>query len=154
MFAQVAMGTAFEHLASRTIILLEKFRSNGEPINTLAISGGVAASPFLQHFFRQFLDVRGFPNVGLIIPPPEYCTDNAAMIAWTGLELFKAGFRSDMGCNALAKWSMDPTAEDGGITGVGGWTSPRCGIFCGNLAKQQNRREDALITRAVEATYR
>ena len=70
---------------------------------------------------RLFLDKRGFAHIRLIFPPPSLCTDNAAMIAWTGTEMYRAGFESDLSCNALRKWSIDPDAEDGGILGVGGW---------------------------------
>lgn len=30
-----------------------------------------------------------------MFPPVKYCTDNGVMIAWTGLERFKMGMRSD-----------------------------------------------------------
>jgi N6-L-threonylcarbamoyladenine synthase len=70
---------------------------------------------------RSFLDVRGFAEVRLSFPPPEFCVDNAAMIAWTGLEMYQAGWKSDLSVRALRKWSIDPNAQDGGILGIGGW---------------------------------
>lgn len=42
------------------------------------LSGGVAANSELQRAFRVWGERRGIP---VFIPPPEYCTDNAAMIA-------------------------------------------------------------------------
>jgi hypothetical protein len=71
---------------------------------------------------RAFLDIRGFANVRVLIPPPSLCTDNAAMIAWTGIEMYEAGWESQLSCKPLRKWSVDPNAEDGGILGVAGWT--------------------------------
>jgi N6-L-threonylcarbamoyladenine synthase len=123
LFAQTALGTAFEHLASRTVLALQKMKENGTKISTLVVSGGVAANDFLQVFLRQFLDARDFREIKLVFPPPHLCTDNAAMIAWTGLEMFEAGFRSDLGCDPLSKWSMDSEGDDGGIAGIHGWTS-------------------------------
>ena len=43
------------------------------------------------------------------------------MIAWTGMEMFEAGWESERDMTALRKWSLDPSAEDGGILGVGNW---------------------------------
>ena len=70
---------------------------------------------------RAYLDARGFRNVRLVFPPPELCTDNAAMIAWAGIEMFRDGWTTDLDCNAIRKWSIDPEAEDGGIMGASGW---------------------------------
>jgi N6-L-threonylcarbamoyladenine synthase len=44
----------------------------------VVLSGGVAANSALQHALRTWGEKR---NVPVFIPPPKYCTDNAAMIA-------------------------------------------------------------------------
>lgn len=67
------------------------------------------------------MDIRGFSHIQLVFPPLELCTDNAAMIAWAGVEMYEAGWRSELSCQALRKWGLDPAARDGGILGVGGW---------------------------------
>lgn len=119
---RTAIGTAFEHLASRTIIALDSLQSAGHPpVPALVVSGGVAANSFLRFYLRAMLDVRGFEHVRLVFPPIWLCTDNAAMIAWCGMEMYEAGFRSALDIEARRKWSMDSGAEDGGILGVGGW---------------------------------
>jgi N6-L-threonylcarbamoyladenine synthase len=46
--------------------------------NAVVLSGGVAANSALQQAFRAWSVSRGIPA---FIPPPKYCTDNAAMIA-------------------------------------------------------------------------
>ncbi|KAJ5164800.1 uncharacterized protein N7500_006630 [Penicillium coprophilum] len=123
-----AMRVCFEHLASRTVIALETLRphNNGKnDIKTLVVSGGVAANQFLMKVLTSFLEVRGFGNIKIIAPPPYLCTDNAAMIGWAGIEMFEAGFRSELSCRPLRKWTLDPKADDGGILGPGGWTQRR-----------------------------
>ena len=122
LLARSALGTAFEHLGSRTVLALEKLRGEGVEISGLVVSGGVAANDFLRFYLRQMLDLRSFGHVGLIFPPVELCTDNAAMIGWAGVEMFEAGYRTDLGCEPIRKWSMDSRSEDGGILGIGGWT--------------------------------
>ena len=126
--ARESMRVAFEHLASRVVMGLNGMKeADGDlagKIDTLVVSGGVAANRFLKKVLRSFLDVRGYGHIELIFPPMELCTDNAAMIAWAGIEMFETGYETDLGCHALRKWSMDPNAEDGGILGVGGWRVP------------------------------
>jgi N6-L-threonylcarbamoyladenine synthase len=46
--------------------------------NAVVLSGGVAANSALQSAITKWSDQRGIPA---FIPPPKYCTDNAAMIA-------------------------------------------------------------------------
>ncbi|KIV85029.1 hypothetical protein PV11_00767 [Exophiala sideris] len=121
VLARSVLGTAFEHLGSRTIIALEKLRGKGVEISTLVVSGGVAANHFLRYYLRQMLDVRSFAHVQLVFPPVDLCTDNAAMIAWAGMEMFEARFTTDLGCFPVRKWSMDSHSSDGGILGLDGW---------------------------------
>ncbi|KAI4233747.1 MAG: hypothetical protein L6R40_006979 [Gallowayella cf. fulva] len=139
--AREALRVAFEHLASRVLMALQQLGGGHcvgtERIDTVVVSGGVASNSFLRLMYvgasilknyaanctrlRSFLDIRGFAHIRLIFPPPSLCTDNAAMIAWTGTEMYKAGFESDLNCRALRKWSIDPDAEDGGILGAQSW---------------------------------
>ncbi|KAJ9303496.1 hypothetical protein DTO217A2_6986 [Paecilomyces variotii] len=124
--ARESMRVCFEHLASRTVIALEALRDQAgqsEQVKTLVVSGGVAANRYLMTILRSFLDVRGFGHVELVAPPPYLCTDNAAMIGWAGIEMFEAGWRTELSCRALRKWSLDPTSEDGGVLGPPGWTA-------------------------------
>ncbi|OOQ83903.1 putative O-sialoglycoprotein endopeptidase [Penicillium brasilianum] len=119
-----AMRVCFEHLSSRTIIALEALRlrhQDEEEIKTLVVSGGVAANKFLMHVLRSCLDVRGFEHMKIVAPPPYLCTDNAAMIGWAGIEMFEAGWRTNLSCRAIRKWTLDPQADDGGVLGPSGW---------------------------------
>ncbi|KAI1963504.1 Mitochondrial tRNAs modification protein [Ophidiomyces ophidiicola] len=149
--ARVALGrefmkVCFEHLASRTVLALQSLqhpsgfehlnkkdrrkmdRKNAKghaqaksPVKTLVVSGGVAANQFLRTLLRLFLDVRGFEDIDIVAPPMYLCTDNAAMIGWAGIEMFEAGWKSDLKCRALKKWALDSRADDGGILGPEDW---------------------------------
>ena len=135
--AREAMRVTFEHIAGRVVAAL---RQGGDGISTIVLSGGVAANKFLRHMLvspcvltpggdgrltfsslRFFLDARGYQQVQLSIPPPRLCTDNAAMIAWAGVEMWEAGWESDLGCLPLKKWGLDESGHDGGVLGVSGW---------------------------------
>jgi tRNA A37 threonylcarbamoyltransferase TsaD len=89
--AREVMRIAFEHLASRVTIYLQRERTAHNimpttPISTsLVISGGVAANQYLRHVFESRLSME---QLNIVIPPIDMCTDNAAMIAWTAHEMF------------------------------------------------------------------
>ncbi|KAK3073978.1 Mitochondrial tRNAs modification protein [Teratosphaeriaceae sp. CCFEE 6253] len=119
--AREVQRVAFEHLASRLMLFLTSPAAADWRGDTLVVSGGVAANRFLRHVLRSILDVRGFAHIKLAFPPIELATDNALMIAWAGIEMYDAGFSSALDVAPIRKWSMDPTAPDGGILGVGGW---------------------------------
>ena len=118
--AREGMRVVFEHLALRTIWALQNLATRGQIIGTLVISGGVASNGFLRQVLRSWLAAKGFGGVELNAPPVELCTDNAAMIAWCGVEMWRAGFESTLDIKAFRKWSIDPRSE-GGILGVPGW---------------------------------
>jgi len=74
---------------------------------TLAVAGGVAANGAIRDGLTALcggLDVR------FLAPPLAYCTDNAAMIAWAGLERFRAGQTDDMTLAARPRWPLDQTS--------------------------------------------
>ncbi|KAI1657869.1 glycoprotease family protein [Daldinia decipiens] len=131
LVARHAMRLAFEHLASRLLLALSKsgVAQEGEAgdrtllrdVRTLVVAGGVASNRYLMHILRGILDVRGYSHIELVCPPLPLCTDNGAMIAWTGMEMYEAGWRSELDVLAIKKWPLDPHSEDGGILGVPGW---------------------------------
>lgn len=122
--AREVLRVAFEHLTSRVLIHVTDLDPvERQKVKTVVVSGGVAANKFLRHVMRSILDIRGFPKVTLEFPPVELCTDNALMIAWAGMEMFTGEYRSKLDIQPIRKWSMDPAGEDGGILGVGGWTT-------------------------------
>ena len=136
LFARTALGTAFEHLASRTIIAIDrtvkaiealpKRPGKEQKLRTLVVSGGVAANDFLRYVLREMLDSRGFESIEIVTPPIHLCTDNAAMIGWCGIEMYEAGWRSSLSVAPLRNWSMG-TDSDGqsAIVNVPGWTKAR-----------------------------
>jgi N6-L-threonylcarbamoyladenine synthase len=49
-------------------------------------------------------------GVRVVYPRPEFCTDNAAMIALLGHSRLAAGQRDDLAIRARARWSMEDLA--------------------------------------------
>lgn len=121
MLARETMRVAFEHLASRLLIALQG--QELKPVDTVVVSGGVASNQYLKHVLRKNLDRKGFEHIGLTFPPPSLCTDNAAMIAWTGIEMWESGWRSDLEIRSLRKWAIDSADQNGGVLEAVGWIS-------------------------------
>jgi N6-L-threonylcarbamoyladenine synthase len=104
--ARESMRVAFEHVAYRVVLALQSL-SNASAPRSLVLAGGVAANSFLRHILASTLCARGHAHINLYFPPPGYCTDNAAMIAWTGLEMFEAGHTDPPSIRAVRKWPLD-----------------------------------------------
>jgi N6-L-threonylcarbamoyladenine synthase len=54
------------------------------------LGGGVARNWRLQEMVGRMAEARG---ARMFVPPGDLCIDNGAMIAWTGLEMFRGGVR-------------------------------------------------------------
>ncbi len=74
----------------------------------LAVAGGVAANAEIRAGLQELCEKQGFE---FLAPPLKYCTDNAAMIAWVGVERYRAGDFSTMAMAARPRWPLDQTAK-------------------------------------------
>jgi N6-L-threonylcarbamoyladenine synthase len=71
---------------------------------TLVVAGGVGANKRLRERLSQMGAARG---VLVKYPRPEFCTDNAAMIAYAGYCRLAAGQSDDLRIHATARWPLD-----------------------------------------------
>ncbi|ORY08709.1 hypothetical protein BCR34DRAFT_488290 [Clohesyomyces aquaticus] len=118
--ARESMRAAFEHLASRVLLALQQDSlenpAPGARIKTVVVSGGVAANSFLRYILASIMSAHGYSDARIAFPPSSLCTDNAAMIAWTGIEMYSAGHASPRDIRARRKWPLDqllsPHEED------------------------------------------
>ena len=78
------------------------------------VAGGVAANETLR---ARLDDVSAGVGMTLAAPPLKLCTDNAAMIAWAGVERFKLGQTDDLTFAPRPRWPLDPDAPS--ATGAG-----------------------------------
>jgi len=70
-------------------------------------AGGVAANAAIRARLQMACAAHGWQFVA---PPLELCGDNAAMIAWAGLERQEAGFTSALDFAARSRWPLDENA--------------------------------------------
>lgn len=71
---------------------------------TFAIAGGVAANGQIRAALVRLCEIEG---VAFVAPPLSLCTDNAAMIAYAGLERFAAGKVDGLDLGARPRWPLD-----------------------------------------------
>lgn len=73
----------------------------------LVVAGGVAANQRLRAELERAASAAGF---ALDVPPVALCTDNAAMIAWAGIEHLRRGQVDGLDAPARARWPLDAAA--------------------------------------------
>ena len=71
---------------------------------TLVVAGGVGANRNLR---ERLLTLGQQQGVAVRYPRPEFCTDNAAMIAYAGCQRLLRGERDGLAIRATARWSLD-----------------------------------------------
>lgn len=94
-------------LADRCANAIDLFREQGGA-GPLVVAGGVAANRAIGDRLAAVAQAAG---MDLVVPPPALCTDNAAMIAWAGVERLRLGLTDALDCPARPRWPLDPYAE-------------------------------------------
>lgn len=70
----------------------------------VVVGGGVAANMCIREVLTRLCELRGY---NFVAPPLKLCTDNAAMIAFAGLERLNAGIINNIDFRPRARWSLE-----------------------------------------------
>ncbi|MCY1126464.1 tRNA (adenosine(37)-N6)-threonylcarbamoyltransferase complex transferase subunit TsaD [Frigidibacter sp. RF13] len=86
---------------------LEAYVAERPAAPALAVAGGVAANSAIR---ANLTDLCARLGVRFTAPPLSLCTDNAAMIAWAGIEQHRIGQRPMGEITARPRWPLDDSA--------------------------------------------
>lgn len=102
-------------LTDRARIAMEKFRADFPDVETpdFVVAGGVAANRAIGAAIERLCAENGFAKK---IPPPRLCTDNAAMVAWAGVERSQLGLFDGLGVAPKARWPLSGSSQGGSLT--------------------------------------
>lgn len=101
---QAAVMAVLEEKSRRALAL---YLAEGPASPAFAVAGGVAANTAIRARLTALCAGLG---VRFVAPPLPLCTDNAAMIAWAGIERFRLGHRDGLDLSARPRWPLDQTA--------------------------------------------
>ncbi len=96
------LAASFQRAVCRAILLkveraLDQLHRRGTPADTLLTGGGVTANSRLRRELQALAARRG---LSLLLPRPEYCGDNAAMIAALAHHMLQHGRRDGLDLRA------------------------------------------------------
>ena len=97
---QAAVGDV---LVDRCRHAIKPFRLCSEGGKSLVFAGGVAANEYLCGRLEM---LAGEEGLLLFYPPPQLCTDNAAMIAWAGMERLQRDMTDGLDFAPRPRWPL------------------------------------------------
>ncbi|RED48107.1 tRNA (adenosine(37)-N6)-threonylcarbamoyltransferase complex transferase subunit TsaD [Aestuariispira insulae] len=98
---QKAVGDVLEDRVGRAIAQFKQDYGDG---HALVVGGGVAANTHIRGVLTGLCAREGMQFAA---PPIHLCTDNAAMIAWAGLEHFRLGHQDSLEFAPRPRWPLD-----------------------------------------------
>ena len=101
-------------LIDRTANAVDWFCRHHPEGTTLVAAGGVAANDQLRRRLAALADAAG---LRFVAPPTAMCTDNAAMIAWVGIERLRLGLVDHLDAAPHPRWPLDTRTTTAGSGG-------------------------------------
>jgi N6-L-threonylcarbamoyladenine synthase len=92
-----------EVLADRAKHAMAMMRERAPDARVLIVAGGVAANGAIRAALAEVAESQGFV---LLAPPVRLCTDNAVMVAWTGIERLRLGLVDGLDFAPRPRWPL------------------------------------------------
>jgi len=104
------IAAGFQDAVVDTLVIKCRRAARATGQRRLVVAGGVGANERLRARLRAAGERDGF---AVYYPRPEFCTDNAAMIALAGCLRLQAGERGGYGFDIRARWGIDTLEPPG-----------------------------------------
>jgi N6-L-threonylcarbamoyladenine synthase len=105
---QAAITASLVDRTRRAADMFEERHGAGRP---LVVAGGVAANKAIRAALAELAEKRG---MALAVPPIGLCTDNAAMVAWAGIERLGIGPADTLDFAPRPRWPLDQASAAAG----------------------------------------
>ena len=107
------IALAFQTAAIDTLLIKSKRALQETGYSQLAIVGGVSANQYLREQSQRVFSPLG---VDVFFPKKQYCTDNGAMVAYTGFLRWQQGHAEPLSVAVKARWPLSElsTTKGGG----------------------------------------
>ena len=100
--------TIINILKKKTEVAFKEFKKfSKKEKNTFVVAGGVAANQSIRRSLEQLSKKNNFEP---IFSDLKFCGDNAAMIAWTGIQRYKKKLIDDLNVEPKSRWPLDKFA--------------------------------------------
>jgi len=96
-------GATIDILTYKTQQAIKVCRKKNISLTAVVISGGVAANKAIRSALQDTCVSYGLT---FMAPPIQFCTDNGAMIAWLGVEKFRAKQFSNLNFPPRPRWEL------------------------------------------------
>jgi len=97
------LATSFQKVIVDTITKKTMKAIEEYNVKQLLLAGGVAANKGLRNKLKELCKEK---HIELLMPPMEYCTDNAVMIGIAGYYAYKKGIRGSLSLNAISSMEL------------------------------------------------
>jgi len=98
------IAASFQAAVATVLVDRAEHALNAAPgAKALVVAGGVAANTAIRASLSALAANRGLK---MLAPPLRYCTDNAVMVAWAGLERLGCGGTAPLSYNPRPRWPL------------------------------------------------
>jgi N6-L-threonylcarbamoyladenine synthase len=103
-------AAVIDSLIDRVRHAMQRFHQEFPNAKSFVVAGGVAANRTIGDALKKLASSEGLQTK---IPPPRLCTDNAAMVAWAGVERSQLSLFDGLGAEPRARWPLHGGAPGG-----------------------------------------
>ena len=98
----------FKILKKKTEVAFKEFKKfSKKEKNIFVVAGGVAANQSIRRSLEQLSKKNNFEP---IFSDLKFCGDNAAMIAWAGIQRYKKKLIDNLNVEPKSRWPLDKFA--------------------------------------------